>query len=354
MLSAGAKRMSASAALSRAKSHSLEISSSLMVHAGCECVACERGNPVCAKDGTYQGLVIHAVHNAKFTIMAAPQGSGDGGCKRRVGIVGYGKLGKFLAHAVVESVDMELAFVWNRRPEPVLADDVVCAHHLPDLKDAAQRNPDIIVEVAHPQITKDHGEFLISIADYFVGSPSGFADAAVEHSMRAAASSGKHGMYVPSGALWGCADINKMAELGTLKGLTVTMRKHPSCFRLNGPLADRCRAAEAEQGEVTLYEGPVRALCPQAPNNVNTMAAAALSAHSLGFDKVQGRLVVDTRLEAHVVEIEAVGPGSPPFTVKTVRYNPALPGAVTGNATYNSFLSSLKRSGGRGNGVHFC
>ena len=39
--------------------------------------------------------------------------------------------------------------------------------------------------------------------------------------------------------------------------------------------------------------GPVSALCPLAPNNVNTMAAAAISAHNLGFDKVQGAIVAD-------------------------------------------------------------
>jgi hypothetical protein len=42
---------------------------------------------------------------------------------------------------------------------------------------------------------------------------------------------------------------------------------------------------------VELYRGPVRELCPLAPNNVNTMAAAAVAATNLGFDKTIGRLV---------------------------------------------------------------
>ena len=42
--------------------------------------------------------------------------------------------------------------------------------------------------------------------------------------------------------------------------------------------------------------GPVRGLCPLAPNNVNTMAAAALAAPNLGFDGVRGCLVSDPRL----------------------------------------------------------
>lgn len=41
----------------------------------------------------------------------------------------------------------------------------------------------------------------------------------------------------------------------------------------------------------------MRDLCPLAPNNVNTMAAAALAAHNLGFDGVQGSIVADVRYE---------------------------------------------------------
>ena len=43
------------------------------------------------------------------------------------------------------------------------------------------------------------------------------------------------------------------------------------------------------------------------------------------------------------MEIDVFGPGEVQnqFTVKTVRHNPAAVGAVTGNATYASFLSSL-------------
>ena len=44
---------------------------------------------------------------------------------------------------------------------------------------------------------------------------------------------------------------------------------------------------------VVLYDGPVRPLCSIAPNNVNTMAAAAIVASNLGLDKTIGRLVSD-------------------------------------------------------------
>jgi hypothetical protein len=41
--------------------------------------------------------------------------------------------------------------------------------------------------------------------------------------------------------------------------------------------------------------GSVRALCPLAPNNVNTMASAAIAGHNLGFDLTKARLVSDPK-----------------------------------------------------------
>lgn len=122
-----------------------------------------------------------------------------------------------------------------------------------------------------------------------LGSPTALADKDLEDDLYKSAD--KNGLYVPSGALWGGEDIRKMAERGTLKGLTVTMRKHPSSFKLNGDIAEVNAKVTSEP--VVLYEGPVRPLCSLAPNNVNTMAAAAVAAINLGLDQVQGKLVAD-------------------------------------------------------------
>lgn len=81
-----------------------------------------------------------------------------------------------------------------------------------------------------------------------------------------------------------------MADRGQLAALTVTMKKHPGSLKVLGDLVEPCRrAAEAGKGagEAVLYDGPVRALCSLAPNNVNTMAAAAVAGHTLGMDGVR-------------------------------------------------------------------
>lgn len=50
-----------------------------------------------------------------------------------------------------------------------------------------------------------------------VGSPTALANLDVENRLRWKASTGSHGIYIPSGSLWGGADIKKMADIGTLK-----------------------------------------------------------------------------------------------------------------------------------------
>ena len=72
------------------------------------------------------------------------------------------------------------------------------------------------------------------------------------------------------------------------------MKKHPSCFKLEGSLHAKNEQVKGTE-PVVLYDGPVRDLCPLAPNNVNTMAAAAMAAHNLGFNGVQGCLISDPK-----------------------------------------------------------
>jgi aspartate dehydrogenase len=180
--------------------------------------------------------------------------------KRRVGIVGYGSLGKFLYDKITKDEkaqqSLEVAFVWNRTPQKCRDDGIPENLILEDLDQFTTRPVDIIVEVAHPQITVLYGERFLKHADFYIGSPTAFADADVESRVRVAAiqnSSGK-GLYIPSGALWAAEDIKKMADGGSLKGLIITMKKHPQSLKLTGQLAEKLK--ETQPGvENVLYEG---------------------------------------------------------------------------------------------------
>lgn len=79
--------------------------------------------------------------------------------------------------------------------------------------------------------------------------------------------------------------------IDSFQALFIRMSKHPSCFRLTGDILTDWTEGE---GRRVLYKGSVAELCPLAPNNVNTMAAAAVAAGTLGFTGVQGEIVSDT------------------------------------------------------------
>jgi len=177
---------------------------------------------------------------------------------RTVGIVGFGSLGQFLYDKIQTdaraSAELEVAWVWNRNPR-ALEPRVPPALRLADLNEIAKRKVDIIVEVAHPDITKDWGTKFVEWSDYFVGSPTAFADPTVEQALRQAAAKA-NGVYIPSGALWGAEDIAKMGAAGTLRGLRVTMKKHPASLKLTPPLADRLKHLQTGVENV-IYEGAV-------------------------------------------------------------------------------------------------
>ena len=272
-------------------------------------------------------------------------------------------MGQFLFEKIhtdpIVSKKLEVGFVWNRTLDKITSytgpTRVPASLILEDLENMSSFNVDLIAEVSHPEIAKNYGTKMLQQANIFMGSPTALADISFETALREAASA-QHGVYIPSGALWGADDIQKMADLGTLTELTVTMKKHPSSLKVLSPL-DTLVANHVSGQENIIYKGPVRDLCPLAPSNVNTMACAALAGHTLGFDKTTAILVADDRLNAHVIVVEAKGPETPgygSFVVKSERVNPAPPGAVTGQQTFLSFLASLLRANGAGPGFHFC
>lgn len=277
---------------------------------------------------------------------------------RRIGILGYGAVGRYLARQVAAAPDLSLAFVYNRSAD-ALADAPL--HDIPvasgSLDEAwpvlAKHGADLVVEVAHATIVADFGALILSTADLYVASITALANPALARQVRAAAAD--HALYLPAGAAWGVHDVARLDRVGGVKQLNVSMRFHADALRLHGEPADRLAAYRADAGDEApclLFDGPVAELAPLAPNNVNTMTCLALAASELGPEGTCARLYAHKLDHAHIVEIEVTGSGG--FHVHTRRYNPALPGAVTGDATYGSFYASLLAAQGHASGVHFC
>jgi len=282
--------------------------------------------------------------------------------KLKVGILGFGALGKHIYDAILQdesvSRQFEVCYVWNRTASVLEEGGVPEALREVNLENVVLRGADIVLEVAHPMVTVAIAAAVMRAGGNFMcGSPTCLADPTVEASLRAASSEGPGALYLPAGALWGASDLQALANRNGIASLVITMKKTPASWKLTSDEYNAKRlAAQDVDGEVVLYEGSVRELCPIAPNNVNTMACAAIAAWTLGFDNTTARMVCDRNLTTHEIEILVLGKptaGGSQFRLALQRSSPSPIGAVTSKATYASFVESMRKSHGRGRGVHF-
>ncbi|CAN0018574.1 unnamed protein product, partial [Bubo scandiacus] len=244
---------------------------------------------------------------------------------RRVGILGYGRLGQFLAGQLLAQgppLGLALAFVWARDggrlealPPPL---------RLLDLRLLPQTEVDLVVEVAHPCVAREHGEDILAYADFMVG------DSARPWGPRR----GLGTVPMVGGPRWalGTAPGGVGDGVPPPPGAEGDDDEGPAELPPGGVAAGAAGGGGWRRGErAVLYEGPLRPLCPLAPNNVNTMAAAAVAAPRLGFDGVCARLVADPSVpDWHIVEVEvtSVGDEGRALHVTSTRRNPAARGAV--------------------------
>ncbi|OTF69639.1 Homoserine dehydrogenase-like protein, partial [Euroglyphus maynei] len=212
---------------------------------------------------------------------------------------------------------------------------------------------DLIVEVCHPDIVKQYAELFLDKADFLIGSPTALADPEFAQKLTDKLSTSQHRMFVARGALWGANDIQMMARRNRLQ-VEITMGFHPRSLRLqdskirelNDELLKQLESHENNNStkSIVLYEGPARELCQIAPNNANTVAAAALL--GVGFDHTIGKLISDTSLcDFH--RIEVIVRGKPTiddkqFQVELNRQSPTHSAHnVSSLHTYDCFWHSI-------------
>lgn len=74
--------------------------------------------------------------------------------------------------------------MWNRSRDKLAG--LPASLILDDLADFVSRGADVIVEVSHPNVSKDFGVRFLKHADYFVGSPTAFSDPEIDAALRSA------------------------------------------------------------------------------------------------------------------------------------------------------------------------
>lgn len=279
----------------------------------------------------------------------------------KIAILGFGKVGQTLLKKIQEDADFgkrfELAALWNRNSEVFEEFDVEGIKIYQDLEDLVQNldGIDLVVECAHPSILIEHGPKILQRTSLFISSPTALADQDFREKIIAAMKMGQGQCYLPLGASVGVWDVIRLDQNQQIKSLSVSMAKHPDSFKIKeAPLVEKLEHARQHSGSFDIMVDEIAAINRIAPQNTNTMAIYALAAAELGFSACKGRIIADRDLNSHIVSLEVETKGG--LKLRFERDNPAGHGAVTGSATFNSFLSSLYHyeSGIRHNGFTFC
>ena len=256
-------------------------------------------------------------------------------------MVRVGFIGKGLYRAIAErQLDgLEVAFVWNRTADKLAG--VPAPLVLTDLARFASAAPDLIVESAHPDITRAHGEAILARCDYMPFSVTALADDDLRDRVMAAATAHRHRLLLPQGALVGTDALLGWRHMW--RDVTITFRKHPS----NLDLGRVHRRADEIRAETVVFDGPVREIAPLFPRNVNTMVTCALA--TIGVDRCRGRMIADPALDHAVAEVEAWGTDGSHLTI--VKQQPMV--GVSGTEMLASALRSVQKATGTGPAMDF-
>ena len=250
----------------------------------------------------------------------------------RVGLIGFGYLGSFVYEQMIArpELGLDVAFVYNRSVERL--QDVHPEHILGDLHNFAERNPDLVVELAHPDISRQFGGAFLACADYMPLSLTCLADVDLERYLLDTAGDNSTRLCVPHGAVIGLDALSEGRDMWD--EVSITMKKPPRSIDFSD-CPTYC--AEDIEGETVLYDGPTRRVCALFPRNVNSHAATAMA--GVGFERTRSVLVADPALDVSVIELSARGRG---VEIDIRRANPMQ--GVSGVLTLLSSLASIGRA----------
>lgn len=217
----------------------------------------------------------------------------------KLGLVGYGTIGRTVAEAVArgDAGAARLVAVLDIHPEPPYPPGPSSPAYFSDLAEFLGTDMDTVIECASQAVLKqvayavlDHQRDLIALSigalvddDFYTGLKA------------RAETHGRH-VFLPSGAIGGLDALAAAATAG-LDTVVLTTTKPPKA--LPGIQADTLA------GPTCIYEGPARQAVQRFPQNVNVAAAVSLA--GIGFDRTIVRVVADPSAQRNAHHLEARG-----------------------------------------------
>ncbi|MEU6116363.1 aspartate dehydrogenase domain-containing protein [Streptomyces sp. NPDC047117] len=214
---------------------------------------------------------------------------------RKVGLVGWGAIGRVVGTALAEGgvPGAELVCVVDNR---ALGDAPAPQLSFEDALDSC----DLIVEAAGQSVVREWGERVLqSGTDLLVASTGALTDEDLAAALLAA---GPGRVYFTGGAVGGLDLLQAVRSLGPLTDVTLTTTKLPSTLEqpwMGEELLHRMRTAS---GPVEVMRGTARDVPVKFPKSTNVAASVALAVGDL--DAVRVHVVADPAAQhtRHVIE----------------------------------------------------
>lgn len=236
----------------------------------------------------------------------------------RVGLLGFGKIGRALAEELMAAPNAELVFI-----QDPFAEDAGLAPMVRQSEESWYEKADLILECATADVLKGEIETILSHCDLMMFSVTAFSDASFEQKALALCEQYGSHIYLPHGAILGLDGIFDGRSL--IHSVTIETTKNPASL------------SRTDTERTVLYEGPTREACRLFPRNVNVHAAVALA--GIGFERTVSRIVADPAVHTntHIITVEGEG----------IRFRLDISsfasGGVTGAYTPVSARGSLRR-----------
>ncbi|MDB5415792.1 MAG: hypothetical protein JWR10_4127 [Rubritepida sp.] len=213
----------------------------------------------------------------------------------RIGLIGYGAIGRAFCDALRMRDGARLASVLTRSPREGLAEGVT------SLEAFLAAKPTVVVECAGQPALAQHGAALLALGlDVIAASVGALADAALAERLRDAARQGGGRLIIPSGAV---AGLDGLAAAKVVGLASVTYRQSaPPTSWIGHPDAP---PGLDLPGAHRVFAGTAREAASRFPKNANVTAAIALA--GIGFERTTVELFSDGSLTRNRHELFAQG-----------------------------------------------
>ncbi len=225
----------------------------------------------------------------------------------RVGIIGCGSIGSFVAEWLSKANDFELVSIFDIDYEKALKlSEKLKVNAARNIDEFLEKDMDIVIEAASQQAVLEYAEKILrSGKDLIVLSVGAFADNEFYKRIKNLATKLGRRIIIPSGALAGVDAIRAIANY--IDKVVLTTRKSPSSFGV-------CKKG-------IIFKGNAREAVKLFPRNLNVGATLGIT---VGFDKVEV-IAISEEVNENIHEIIAKGKfGEIRIIVKNRRmeYNP--------------------------------